>query len=89
MIFTNTRQEKDYSDIDSFEKIGLQTKRFEFKDIFTGKSDDIEAFEEKKIELKIEKEPKSILVSTLDKRIVRKAIQRNDFYKFSNISGFL
>ncbi len=89
VIFTNTRQEKDYSDIDSFEKIGLQTKRFEFKDIFTGKSDDIEAFEEKKIELRIEKEPKSILVSNLDKRIVRKAIQRNDFYKFSNISGFL
>lgn len=89
VIFTNTRQEKDYSSIDSFEKIGLQTKRFDFKNIFTGKSDDIEAFEEKKTELKIEKEPKSILVSMLDKRIVRKAIQRNDFYKFSNIGEFL
>lgn len=89
IIFTNIRQEKDYSNIDSFEKIGLQTKRFAFKNIFTGKSDDIEAFEEKKTELKIEKEPKSILVSTLDKRIVRKAIQRNDFYKFSHIREFL
>jgi type III restriction enzyme len=88
VIFVNSKREKDYSHIDSLEKIGLSTKRFEFKDIFTGKSDDIEAFEAKST-LKIEKEPKSMLVKVLDKRVVIKAIQRNDFYKFSNLKWFL
>ncbi|MBP8016707.1 DEAD/DEAH box helicase family protein [Candidatus Gracilibacteria bacterium] len=89
VIFTNEKKFKDYSNIDSFEKIGLQTKRYEFKDLFTGKSYDIEAFDDKKDNFKIEKEPKSILIKEIDNRIVRKAIQRNDFYKFSNLKSYL
>ena len=89
VIFTNEKKVKDYSNIDSFEKIWLQTKRYDFKGIFSWKSYDLEVFDDKKNEFKLEKEPKTLTLKNIEKNIVKKALQRNDFYKFSNLKRYL
>lgn len=89
IIYVNSRILKDYSDIDSLEKIWLQTKRIDFKNLFTQAWDDIQAFWEKDNQNSIEKKPATLKINTFDKRIVRKAIQKNVFYRFDNLKKYL
>lgn len=89
VVFSNKRREKDYSEVDSIEKLWLTTKEYEFKDIFTGKTDDITVFEQEQKNENLKIEIWNILVSDIDAKIVRKALQRNNFYRFENLKKYL
>ncbi len=89
-IYTNKRQEKDNKEVKSLEEVWMKIERFEFT-LHTGKSWDIQVFEnnEKDVWKKQEKEPKSFQMKDIDKKIIRKAIQQNDFYKFDNLKNYI
>lgn len=91
VIYVNERFEKDSSEVDSLEKIWLKKERFEFT-LYTWKSGDIKVFDDinsiKDNEFKIEKSPKTLEIKDIDKRIIKKAISRNDFYRFDNLQKY-
>jgi hypothetical protein len=45
--------------------------------------------ENKETDTKIAKEPRTIQIKDISKHIVRKAIWKNDFYKFDNLKKHL
>ena len=92
VIYVNEREIKDNSNIDSLEKAWLRKERFEFT-LYTWKSGDVKIFDDikqiKDNDFKIEKEPKTIEIKDIDKRIIKKAIARNDFYRFDNLQKYI
>jgi len=92
LIFVNERKVKDTKNIDSLEKIWLRKERFEFT-LYSQKSWDIKIFEnEKEIKdsnFKLEKEPLTLEIKDIDKKIILKAIARNDFYRFNNLQKYI
>lgn len=92
VIYVNERIEKDNSNIDSLEKAWLRKERFEFT-LYTWKSGDVKVFDDikqiKDNDFKIEKEPKTFEIKEIDKRIIKKAIARNDFYRFDNLQRYI
>lgn len=91
VIYVNERIEKDSSEVDSLEKIWLKKERFEFT-LYTWKSGNIKVFDDinsiKDNEFKIKKSPKTLEIKDIDKRIIKKAISRNDFYRFDNLQKY-
>ncbi|WP_338032118.1 DEAD/DEAH box helicase family protein [Candidatus Vampirococcus lugosii] len=89
-IYTNKRKEKDNQEVSSLEEVGMKIERFEFT-LHTGKSGAVQVFEssENPSGEKIEKEPKSFQIKDIDIRIIKKAIQQNDFYKFDNLKKYI
>ena len=92
VIYVNEREIKNNSNIDSLEKAWLRKERFEFT-LYTWKSGDIKIFDDikqiKDNDFKIEKDPKTIEIKDIDKRIIKKAIARNDFYRFDNLQKYI
>lgn len=92
VVYVNERIEKDNSGVDSLEKTGLRKERFEFT-LYSGASGDVKIFDDiKQIQnndFKIEKEPLTLEIKDIDRRIVRKALSRNDFYRFDNLQGYI
>ena len=92
VIYINERTPKDNSNIDSLEKAWLRKERFEFT-LYTWKSGDVKVFDDikqiKDNDFKIEKEPKTFEIKDIDKRIIKKAIARNDFYRFDNLQRYI
>jgi len=92
LIYVNERKVKDNSNIDSLDKVWLKMERFKYT-LYTWKSGDVKIFEEiksiKKNDFQLEKEPLTLEIKDIDIRIIRKAIQRNDFYKFDNLQLYI
>ena len=92
VIYINERKIKDNSNIDSLDKIWLRKERFEFT-LYSWKSWDVKVFDsEKNINdnnFKLEKEPLTLEIKDIDKKIILKAIARNDFYKFDNLTKYI
>ena len=91
LIYTNERLEKNNFDIDSLEKVWLKKERFEYT-LYSWKSWDIKIFEDKGImenSIEIMKIPKTLEIKDIDKRIIKKAIASNDFYRFDNLKTYL
>jgi len=92
LIYTNERKIKDNSNVDSLDKIWLRKERFEFT-LYSWKSWDIKIFDDiktiKENDKKIEKEPLTLEIKDIDKKIILKAISRNDFYKFDNLKRYI
>ena len=92
VVYVNERIEKDNSSVDSLEKTGLRKERFEFT-LYSGASGDVKIFDDiKQIQnndFKIEKEPLTLEIKDIDRRIIRKALSRNDFYRFDNLQWYI
>lgn len=92
VVYVNERIEKDNSSVDSLEKTGLRKERFEFT-LYSGTSGDVKIFDDiKQIQnndFKIEKEPLTLEIKDIDKRIIRKALSRNDFYRFDHLQWYI
>jgi type III restriction enzyme len=90
LVFYNKRIEINNSLNDSLEKIWLETKTFDFK-INTWKTWIIVVFnDEKNDNIKSNEQVKVLKInSDIDKRILQKAIQRNNFYRFDNLKKYL
>lgn len=92
VIYVNERIEKDNSNIDSLKEAWLIEERFKFT-LYTWKSGDIKVFDDikqiKDNDFKIEKEPKTLEIKDIDKRIIKKAIARNDFFVFDNLQRYI
>jgi type III restriction enzyme len=90
VIYTNERKEIWWEGIDSLEKVGITVQRFDYS-LVSWRTGIVVVFDEenKETDTKIAKEPKTILIKDIGKHIVRKAIRKNDFYKFDNLRGYL
>lgn len=90
VIYTNERKEIWWEWINSLEKAGITTQRIPYS-LMSWISDTIVVFDEenKQNNAKIAKEPRTILMKNIGKHIVRKAIWKNDFYKFDNLIQYL
>ena len=87
VIFTNIRVLKDCSNNDSLEQIWIKCESFDYN-ILTWKSDDIKVFEDKKSDMILERSYKTYILKTIDQKIIKKAIQKNDFFKFNNLRWY-
>jgi type III restriction enzyme len=90
VIYTNERKEIWWEWINSLEKAGITVQRIPYS-LMSWISDTIVVFDEenKQNNTKIAKEPRTILMKNIGKHIVRKAIWKNDFYKFDNLTKYL
>lgn len=91
-IYSNQGIKEDNSNIDSLEKDWFRKERFEFT-LYTWKSSDEKIFDGvkqvKNNDFKIENIPKTLEIKDIDKRIIKKAIARNDFYRFDNLQKYI
>lgn len=92
VIYVNERVPKDTAHINSLEKAWLQKERFEFT-LYSWNSWDVKVFDDtnpiKDYDSKIEKESKTLEIKDIDTRIIKKAIARNDFYRFDNLQQYI
>jgi type III restriction enzyme len=83
LLFKNKRIKFDKTKIRSLKDIGIE-KKFKFN-IFTGELRETAIFNEEKAKV-VERATKNFTLGDFEKHLVRKAIDRIDFYKFDNLT---
>ncbi|MFH1745015.1 MAG: DEAD/DEAH box helicase family protein [bacterium] len=87
LVFLNKQVKKDYSDVKNLKDI-IQDTLFRHR-LKSGKSSETGIFDEQADQpVNEELKKKTIKLNTLDKHILRKAIDKIDFFYFSNLRSF-
>ncbi len=85
LIFTNKKEKKDYSNVKSIKDIAQNTL-FKFK-VRTGQSFESGIFEDEQSQTQ-ELKKKTIKLNSIEAHILRKALDKIDFYYFNNLNYF-
>jgi type III restriction enzyme len=85
LIFTNRKEKKDYSKVKSLSDIAQNTL-FKFK-VRTGQTSESAVFDDQQVQT-LELKKKTIKLNSIEPHILRKAIDRIDFYYFENLKSF-
>lgn len=81
-IYINERVKKDYSKIDSFEKLGFKDRDFEYE-IYSGKEEKTDALKDDKYDSsKINKITITIPLKEIEQHIIKNALSKIDFFEF-------
>lgn len=86
-LFLNEKERRDISKIKNLSDIDI-SRLYKFN-LGTGYTRSITVFEDNKINQIDEKVTRTIELKEFDKRIIRKAIDKSDFFKFDNLRYYL
>lgn len=86
LVFLNEWKKKDYSGVKSLNDI-IQNTLFKYR-ITSGESFESGIFDEKQQIAKDDFKKKTIKLNNIEPHILRKALDKIDFYKFNNLSGY-
>lgn len=84
LIYLNKKIKNNYKDIKSFNDLGIKEKDFNYK-LHTHQGKTIHIFQENDDTISIKTATKTISLKDIDKHIIKNALAKNDFFKFSNI----
>jgi type III restriction enzyme len=86
LIFLNKWERKDYSGVKNLNDV-IQNTLFKYR-IVAGESFESGIFDEKQQIAKDDFKKKTIKLNTIEPHILRKALDKIDFYKFDSLSGY-
>ncbi|MDP3697338.1 MAG: DEAD/DEAH box helicase family protein [Candidatus Taylorbacteria bacterium] len=86
LIFLNKAEKKDYSNIKSLQDI-IKNTLFKYK-LKTGGSIEYGIFEEQESAQSVELRKKTIKLNSIEKHVLRKALDKVSFYHFDNMAGY-
>jgi type III restriction enzyme len=86
LIFLNEWRPRDNSGVESLNDV-IKNALFKYR-ITTGESFESGIFDDKQQIIKNDLKKKNIKLSVIEPHILRKAIDKIDFYRFSNLSGY-